>query len=82
MPICRHFSSEPNEAYFSTSIEVSRRKVAARWCICLSEVALLRKAPSYTRAAQVFAASPQKLSPPASGGRALLNAKRREPFRV
>ena len=33
MPICRHFSSEPNEAYFSTSIEVSRRKGAKRQCI-------------------------------------------------
>ena len=32
-PICRHFSREPNEAYFSTSIEVSRRKGAARRCI-------------------------------------------------
>ena len=31
--ICRHFSSEVNEAYFSTSIEPSRRKGAARLCI-------------------------------------------------
>ena len=31
VPICHHFSSEVNEAYFSTLIEPSRRKGAAGW---------------------------------------------------
>ena len=58
VPICRHFSSEVNEAYFSTSIEPSRRKGAARWCFQTTDVpfwdvkgaaALLVVAVAFTR---------------------------------